>query len=183
LLENLPEAIDYQKSAIVCGFCVAETCRAFAPNELFQLKWPNDVLVGGKKICGILAQNVVRGMFSRGAIGIGINLNPPSQELPPDLTDKAIFLAEIITETVDISSFERTLLDKIRETHQAPISKAFARLLPQINSVLFRRGELSSLEIRGQSAQNRILLIEEDCSLAIEDSSGNELRVSIGEFL
>jgi len=41
-----------------------------------KIKWPNDILIDGKKICGILAESVIHGATIRGiALGIGVNLN------------------------------------------------------------------------------------------------------------
>jgi BirA family biotin operon repressor/biotin-[acetyl-CoA-carboxylase] ligase len=44
-----------------------------------QIKWPNDVMIKGKKVCGILIENQVKGgavNFSTIGIGINVNLNP-----------------------------------------------------------------------------------------------------------
>ena len=44
--------------------------------ETVRIKWPNDIYVGSKKICGILVENVVTGnLFSSVVIGIGLNVN------------------------------------------------------------------------------------------------------------
>lgn len=41
-----------------------------------RIKWPNDILVGSKKICGILIENIIAGnRFSNVVIGIGLNVN------------------------------------------------------------------------------------------------------------
>ena len=41
-----------------------------------QIKWPNDILIGGKKVCGILIENEVRGnRVAYASIGIGINVD------------------------------------------------------------------------------------------------------------
>ena len=40
-----------------------------------SVKWPNDVYVGGKKVCGILTENVMCGRETVSIIGIGINVN------------------------------------------------------------------------------------------------------------
>ena len=56
-----------------------------------QIKWVNDLLLGGRKICGILAES----QFSHSdaldfvIVGIGINLLPPPQGFPPELADIA----------------------------------------------------------------------------------------------
>ncbi len=55
-----------------------------------QIKWPNDVLVNGKKVCGILIENEVRGnIVGYAIIGIGINVNlklSDFPEIPPTAT-------------------------------------------------------------------------------------------------
>jgi len=63
---------------------VVEMVQDFAPEALVQVKWPNDVLIEGRKLSGILLES---GEDSRGrwlAIGIGVNLasSPPGTEFP-----------------------------------------------------------------------------------------------------
>lgn len=53
--------------------CLCKEFETFGLNP--QIKWPNDVLVSNKKICGILAETVIkRGMLKGIALGIGINV-------------------------------------------------------------------------------------------------------------
>lgn len=62
------------QAGFVAALAVAETLEQFAPNAQFGLKWPNDVLVDGAKICGILPET---GQGPNGIwliMGIGINL-------------------------------------------------------------------------------------------------------------
>jgi BirA family biotin operon repressor/biotin-[acetyl-CoA-carboxylase] ligase len=40
-----------------------------------QIKWPNDILIGGKKVCGILTESNVKGKDACAIIGIGINIS------------------------------------------------------------------------------------------------------------
>lgn len=55
-----------------------------------QIKWPNDILVGQKKIAGILIENTIRkGKISSSIIGIGLNVN---QKFFPDLNATSINL-------------------------------------------------------------------------------------------
>jgi len=52
------------------------------------VKWPNDVLVDGRKLAGILVE--ARPQDSWAVIGIGLNLTIAQEEFPPDLQDKAV---------------------------------------------------------------------------------------------
>ena len=53
-----------------------------------KIKWPNDIIVNGKKICGILIENVFEGdEVARSIVGIGLNVNNP---LASEIKDIAI---------------------------------------------------------------------------------------------
>ena len=59
-----------------------------------QIKWPNDVFVSGKKICGILIENVFSGScVSASVVGIGLNVTNP---LDDELKDIAITMSQLL---------------------------------------------------------------------------------------
>lgn len=55
-----------------------------------KIKWPNDILLNGKKICGILLESVVSDKLECLVIGFGINVN--TKKFPDDLKNKATSL-------------------------------------------------------------------------------------------
>jgi BirA family biotin operon repressor/biotin-[acetyl-CoA-carboxylase] ligase len=58
-----------------------------------QIKWPNDIVINGKKVCGILTEmNCELNMINYVVMGIGINANLQEEDFPKDLTDKATSL-------------------------------------------------------------------------------------------
>jgi BirA family biotin operon repressor/biotin-[acetyl-CoA-carboxylase] ligase len=65
--------------SLVGGLCVAETVER-ATSAAAGIKWPNDVLLGGRKVAGVLAE------AEDGAVilGIGLNVNQTAEELPAD---------------------------------------------------------------------------------------------------
>ena len=67
---------------LVAGVAVAEVVGPDA-----QLKWPNDVLVGGRKVAGILVEARLQERWA--VVGIGLNVALGPEDFPPDLRDRA----------------------------------------------------------------------------------------------
>jgi len=77
--------------ALAAGLAVRAAIEQVNPRVTPDLKWPNDVLIDGKKVCGILAEmnaEVTRVRYI--VVGIGINVNHSS--FPKELQDEAISL-------------------------------------------------------------------------------------------
>ena len=66
--------------SIATGLCVHEAIVELAVNVPAQLKWPNDVFVGDKKIAGVLIES------NRKVIAVGIGINVNNQDLPKNAT-------------------------------------------------------------------------------------------------
>ena len=90
---------------ITAAVAVVKTLAAF--DVTAAIKWPNDIFAGGKKICGILIENVFEGdTVARSIVGIGVNLNNP---LPAELKNTATSVYEITGHKADIDTFVATL--------------------------------------------------------------------------
>ena len=78
---------------LAAGCAVAEGLEAVAPVSA-RLKWPNDVLAGGRKLAGILAEGVA-GTPPLVILGIGVNVSQQESDWPPDLSGTAGSLARL----------------------------------------------------------------------------------------
>lgn len=71
-----------------------------------RMKWPNDVLVNGKKVCGVLCELVRRrgeaGIEQCVLVGVGININLAVDQLRPELRDCATTVREQLGCSVDL---------------------------------------------------------------------------------
>src|SRR4051812_18958939 len=80
-----PEALGWLP--LLSGLAVVRTLRGLGADA--SLKWPNDVLIGDRKVCGILAEMLPDG--SGVIVGIGVNLSLTEDELPvPTATSLAL---------------------------------------------------------------------------------------------
>jgi BirA family biotin operon repressor/biotin-[acetyl-CoA-carboxylase] ligase len=92
-----------------------------------KIKWPNDILLNGKKICGILVERK-NGIT---AIGIGINVHQKKNDFPEELQEKAGSLEQITEHDWDRAELTRELLTQLDQ-----------------NVMLIRQGKLDTLHDR-----------------------------------
>ena len=75
---------------LASGVAIAEAVRA-ATGLPAEIKWPNDLLVGGRKLAGILAEAAVQaGALQFVVVGFGVNLQPAAY--PPELASRVTSL-------------------------------------------------------------------------------------------
>ena len=92
-----PDGIDPRRwtwLSLLAGVAVADGVRRVA-NLPAVLKWPNDVLIVGRKLCGILSERVDTSQGPACVVGIGINVSLDDHQLPvPSATSLAVAARE-----------------------------------------------------------------------------------------
>ena len=101
LLLSFDRPGDYSGLGFVAGVALAEALKALAPDAPAALKWPNDLLLDGEKLSGILleAQSLPGGGQAL-AIGIGVNVVAAPTDLPYRATCLAAFGLALSAETL-----------------------------------------------------------------------------------
>jgi BirA family biotin operon repressor/biotin-[acetyl-CoA-carboxylase] ligase len=74
--------------SLTTAIAVADTLANFAPDQKVGLKWPNDVILNGRKICGILVEPP-KGSTTELVIGVGINVANSLNDAPDDVRNIA----------------------------------------------------------------------------------------------
>ena len=92
---------------LMAGVCVANVLSRILGDTKALIKWPNDVIVGGKKICGILTEG---GTFGA-VLGIGINVG--REKFPLELADKATSLRILTGLCYDRAEIIKMLLTEL----------------------------------------------------------------------
>lgn len=150
-----------------------------------QLKWPNDLMVGNKKIGGILSEvSAEPDQINFLIIGLGLNVNTPPQHIPHDLKDKAtsLYLAgkQIFPRSRIIQSFlERfeKLFDLLKSQGPAPILEQWKAL----NNTLGKEVEImrpsGSIHGLAKGIDNKGQLILELSSGALETIIAGDVKV------
>lgn len=82
-------AAESSELALLGGIAVVVALERLGVKKL-ALKWPNDVLADGKKICGVLVEPALRGdKIDFAVIGIGVNVLQQCEDFPSELRDTA----------------------------------------------------------------------------------------------
>jgi len=163
---------------LVAGVAVAETMRDGFGVEAV-LKWPNDVLIGGRKVGGVLVDADWSG-DGRGVIllGVGVNLN----NAIPGLLDEATSLSVEAGEEIDIDVFLESLLeslDCILSTLEVDPGEAVARW-EGLSETLGRR--IVIMDSSGDVFEGVAESIDIDGALIL-DCGGRSIRVLSGTVL
>lgn len=148
-----------------------------------QIKWPNDIVFNGRKICGILTE--MSGELNRLnylVVGIGINANTTISEFPEEIrnmatslkieTGKEIKRKELIA--LILKYFEELYNDLTKNRNIASSIKICKK-----NSALI--GKDVRLTLRGEEKEVKAIDINEDGELIVRDKEGNISRVISGE--
>jgi BirA family biotin operon repressor/biotin-[acetyl-CoA-carboxylase] ligase len=102
-----PAAAGSELLGIRTGLAVAEALETLRPGLRVELKWPNDLLLGDRKLGGVLCEaRWVGGVPAWVAIGIGINVTNP---IPAELRGVAVALSEVVPEATPDLVLERLL--------------------------------------------------------------------------
>ncbi|MBU0502194.1 MAG: hypothetical protein KJ811_02990 [Candidatus Margulisbacteria bacterium] len=80
-----------------------------------EIKFPNDVLVAGKKICGILTERLASGHV---IMGIGLNVNLPQDLFLPELKNSATSLFVETQKTYEIKKLSHQLIVCLDKEYQ-----------------------------------------------------------------
>ncbi|MBM4248066.1 MAG: biotin--[acetyl-CoA-carboxylase] ligase [Euryarchaeota archaeon] len=103
---------------LMAGVAVAQALKAQLGLDA-RLKWPNDVLVRGKKLCGLLAESRSDGRLEYVILGIGINANFLLSALPEELRRTAITVREILQRPVDRLALMRAIIKELDAGYKA----------------------------------------------------------------
>jgi BirA family biotin operon repressor/biotin-[acetyl-CoA-carboxylase] ligase len=132
------------------------------------IKWPNDVLLGGRKLAGILAEG--RPQEGWVVLGIGINVAIAPDAFPPELREHATSLG---------------LAPRDIEHVLAALLAALARRLeagePELIAAYRARDALAGREVRWTTGHGTARGIADDGRLLVRDAAGAELALDAGE--
>ncbi len=109
-----------------CALAVCEALESIPGLPPPQIKWPNDVYLSGKKVCGILVESAMDARGGFAVAGVGVNLNLTADDFPPELrgTATSVWLErggrEVSREDFAITFHRRLMTNCVRAEENFP---------------------------------------------------------------
>lgn len=156
----------------VVSVAMCKTLQSYIYNKV-EIKWPNDIYVGDKKICGILIENRLQGQAIKDCI-IGIGLNVNQTEFKSDAPNP-VSLSQFLGHELDRAQLLKAFLQQFNEAWQRETVGADYR------DRLYRREGWHTFEDAQGRFEARLTGVSEDGHLVLEDKEGLERTYAFKE--
>lgn len=170
--------------SLAAGLAVRDAIARVVIDEPVLVKWPNDVVVGGKKIAGILAESIVCGGRAE-AVVVGVGINVHTRQFPAEIADRATSVA-LCQKGATVSSSAAPnlraaiLADTVHEIGRNAVY-VVARGLGLIHARLVAADALRGAFVSNGSAGGVAAGIDLDGRLIVRDNEGNSVFWNAGE--
>lgn len=150
------------------------------------LKWPNDPVLEGKKLCGILTEASLEaetGRLQSMVLGIGVNVAQRPEDFSPEVREVAISLLQVLGRRVSRPQLTAALLEELDRAYAALLSGDLSEYLAayrrdcvnlgkSVQLIPFGGGERETAEAVG---------VDEEFNLVVRRADGGERTVRSGE--
>lgn len=145
-----------------------------------QIKWPNDILINGKKVGGILTEmSSELNMIDYIIMGIGINANLDKEDFPQDLKNKGTSLKIEIKREINRKELTAKILNELEKLYiEFKENGDIGEIIPILRENTITLGK-EILVIRGKTERiGKAIDIDEQGELVVEFQSGRENIIS-----
>lgn len=181
ILRPLFEAARAPQVSIATGVAVAEMLEDYCPDKV-RLKWPNDVLIGEKKICGILSQMKMSGAaIDFIVVGIGINVNLNHEQFPSDIQKIATSLLMETGREISRMDMIIRLYENVAKWYRELTQNGFGPVRGKWISLSAMIGRTVSVMFQEETLKGRAIGLGEDGSLMLLTEQNETRLVSAGD--
>jgi len=168
---------------LMAAVALAETIGSFVSFRP-TIKWPNDILVQGKKMAGILTELSCRAeRVDFVILGIGVNINFLPNEMPADIRNRATSIFAMTQEKVRPEAVLRRLIHDLDRCYGELEEFGFDALAPRWEAYFSLRGQRVRVELLDRVLFGCAKGIDRDGALLIEGDDGSVQRVLAGDVI
>jgi BirA family biotin operon repressor/biotin-[acetyl-CoA-carboxylase] ligase len=166
----------FPQVALAAGLAVCEAIERAVPQAVIGLKWPNDVFLAGKKVCGILLE-LPNADSGRLIAGIGVNVNNSLAQAPAELQRIAASMIDVAQQPLDRTQVLITILERIDLWLRALAADA-GRVFERWRQYCVLSGKTVRLRVGLHDIEGRCQGIDDGGRLLISTPQGTEAHRS-----
>jgi len=176
---NANEAV---RLVFVAGLAAAEVLREQYGLQT-ETKWPNDVLIRGQKICGVLAElSTTDGNVDFAILGLGVNANfRVESALPESLWETATSIADETGKKVGLDCLFRALIEKLEGYYGVFLKEGFGAVLEKWKIYAGFLGRRVEILDHGERVRGTAPDVDADGFLALKLEDGSLRRFVTGD--
>ena len=149
-----------------------------------KVRWPNDLLLNGRKVGGVLTE-VSRGEvgIKTAVLGMGLNVNQEAEDFSPDVRERAVSLRMVYGRRVDRLSLLASVLLQLENDYRESLNLGFDSVLRRW---VFRSSILGHeilLRLNGHTVEGVVKGFHKDGSLVLVTGKGEERRYAEGDVV
>lgn len=168
---------------LVTGVAVAETLDQECGLDI-GIKWPNDILIGDKKVCGILTEvNTDQGKVDYVLVGIGIDLNLDINSFPPELRSGATSLKAELDREIRGAELVQIFLQRFERYYNEFKEGNFRDILNQWRRLSSTIGTYVEVHKKGRTVYGEAVGVNKDGKLILEMDDGSLRKIISGECI
>jgi BirA family biotin operon repressor/biotin-[acetyl-CoA-carboxylase] ligase len=166
----------------VAGLAVAEVLRELYGLEV-ETKWPNDVLVDGRKVCGILSEmSTIGEKVNYAIIGVGVNANfDVKKALPRELWENATSLESVLGRRISLEDLFRASLEKLDSVYAEFLKEGFTFILEKWKRYAGFLGRQVEVISETEKLSGLALDVDSEGALVLRQGNGTMKRVFVGD--
>ena len=169
---------------LATGVAVENTLKRIGVKNA-EIKWPNDILIHGKKVCGILTEAITSfNTIESVIIGVGIDANISIENFPEELRENMTTLNDEIGEKVDENLLIKLFLEEFEKISEQFINEEYETILKEWRKNSYTIGKIVEVhEPFSKPYDVYVLGISRDGSLVVEKIDGTLEKVISGECI
>jgi BirA family biotin operon repressor/biotin-[acetyl-CoA-carboxylase] ligase len=177
------DAVLISPLSLVASVAVAELFSHYCPGGI-AVKWPNDVLINGRKACGILAEAKTAGKKALFVIlGIGLNINMRREDFQPHLRESATSIREETGAYMSRLKVTVELYEQVGKFYKIFLQEGFSRIRDLWHEYAVILGRDVEATFGEEVVRGRAVGVDDAGALILSDGKGKTRRVLAGDIL
>ena len=164
---------------LLAGVSVAKTIRSLGLAA--KIKWPNDVLINGKKVCGILTEiEAEMDMIDYCVVGIGIDANVDTESFPEEFRESSTSLKKELGYGINRVEFVQKLLSEFESLYLKFQKEDFPSILEEWRNMSATIGEWVKITTQARTVYGEVIGVDNEGALILETSDGKLEKIVAG---